>query len=362
MIAAVFPAFDERAFVRHALKGYDPLELMPRGRKIAEALRQHLPADYPRAAEILIASLDQRSPKTAGQSMASFLFLPHVLFVAEYGLEYFEISMRAQYALTKLFTAEFSIRRYLERHQEATLDRLKEWATDPSADVRRLVSEGSRPRLPWATRLRAFQADPRPVLALLELLKDDSDLYVRRSVANNLNDIGKDHPAVLIATARQWMVGATEERQWIIRHALRSAVKRAESGALELLGFGESAQVALRKDRIAPRRVAIGSSVTIACELVSMASRVQRLLVDVRVRYIKANGTHRPKVFKLKTVELAPREALPLSKTLSLMQLTTRKHYPGTHHIELMVNGRAYPLGSFELVQGKLPRREERIE
>jgi 3-methyladenine DNA glycosylase AlkC len=351
MIAAVFPAFDEKAFVKRALKGYDALELMARGRKIAEALRQHLPADYPRAAEMLIASLDQRPVKTAGQSMTSFLFLPHVLFVAEYGLDHFDVSMRAQHALTKLFTAEFSIRRYLERHQAATLARLKEWAADPSADVRRLVSEGTRPRLPWAIRLRAFQADPSPVLALLELLKDDPDLYVRRSVANNLSDIGKDHPAVLITTARKWMVGATEERRWIVRHALRSAVKRAESGALDLLGFGHSAEVVVQKVRIAPRRAAIGSSVTLACELRSKAATVQRLLVDLRVRYIKANGTHRPKVFKLKTVELASRESLPLNKTLSLMQLTTRKHYPGTHHLELMVNGRAYPLGSFELWQ-----------
>lgn len=350
MIAAVYPAFDEKAFVKGALKDYDALELMSRGRKIAQALRQYLPDDYVRAAEILIASLDQRPQKTLGQSMASFLFLPHVLFVAEYGLEHFEVSMRAQYVLTKLFTAEFSIRRYLERHQEATLARLKDWATDPSADVRRLVSEGTRPRLPWAPRLRAFQADPRPVLALLERLKDDPDLSVRRSVANNLNDIGKDHPALLVATAKQWMVEATEERRWIIRHALRSAVKRAESGALDLLGFRHSAHVAVQKVCITPSPVAIGSSVTLACELANRAARVQRLLVDLRVRYLKANGTHRPKVFKLKTVELAPREAVQFNKKLSLMQLTTRKHYPGTHHVDLMVNGRAYPLGTFELV------------
>lgn len=350
MIAAVFPAFDEKSFVKCALQGYDRLELMARGRKIAHALRQYLPDDYARAAEILIASLDHRPEKTGGQSMASFLFLPHVQFVAEYGLEHFDLSMRAQYVLTKLFTAEFSIRRYLERHQAETLARLKEWAIDPSADVRRLVSEGTRPRLPWAPRLRAFQADPRPVLALLELLKDDPDLYVRRSVANNLNDIGKDHPALLVTTARQWMVEATEERRWIIRHALRSAVKRAESGALDLLGFGDSAHVAVQKVRITPCTAAIGSSVNVACELANRAARVQRLLVDLRVRYIKANGTHRPKVFKLKTVELAPREKVPLSKTLSLMQLTTRKHYPGAHHMDLMVNGRAYPLGTFEVV------------
>jgi 3-methyladenine DNA glycosylase AlkC len=351
MIAAVFPAFDEKAFVRCALKDYDALELMPRGRNIARALRQYLPDDYARATEILIASLDHRPRQTAGQSMASFLFLPHVFFVAEYGLDHFEVSMRAQYALTKLFTAEFSIRRYLERHPEVTLARLKDWTTDPSPDVRRLVSEGTRPRLPWAPRLRAFQADPRPVLALLELLKDDPDLYVRRSVANNLNDIGKDHPAVLVATARQWMAEATEERRWIIRHALRSAVKRGEPEALGLLGFGGSAHVNVRKVRITPSPVSIGSSVTLACELANRAARVQRLLVDLRVRYIKANGRQRPKVFKLKTVELAPREAVQFNKKLSLIQLTTRRHYPGTHHVDLMVNGRAYPLGTFELVQ-----------
>ena len=122
------------------------------------------------------------------------------------------------------------------------------------------------------------------------------------------------------------------------------------SGAQNLLGFRHSANVAVQKVRITPSSVAIGSSVTLACELANRAARVQRLLVDLRVRYLKANGTHRPKVFKLKTVELAPREAVQFNKKLSLMQLTTRKHYPGTHHVDLMVNGRAYPLGTFELV------------
>lgn len=226
MIAAVFPAFDAKAFVRSALDGYAQLGLMPRGRKIAQTLRRYLPDDYTMAVEILLTSLDQRVARTAGQGMAPFLFLPHLLFVADYGLEHFESSMRAQYLLTQRFTAEFSIRRYLERHPAATLARLRKWAVDPNADVRRLVSEGTRPRLPWAPRLRAFQADPRPVLALLELLKDDPSLSVRRSVANNLNDIGKDHPALLVATGRKWMVDVTEERRWIVCHALRSAVKR----------------------------------------------------------------------------------------------------------------------------------------
>lgn len=350
MIAAVFPAFDAGAFVRSALNGYDQLNLMSRGRTIAQTLRRYLPDDYTTAVEILLASLDQKPERTAGQGMASFLFLPHVFFVAEYGLEHFEASMRAQYLLTQRFTAEYSIRRYLERYQAATLARLAEWTTDPSEDVRRLVSEGTRPRLPWAPRLRAFQADPRPVLALLDLLKDDPSLYVRRSVANNLNDIGKDHPTLLVETARRWMQGATEERRWIIRHALRSAVKRADAGALALLGFGEAARLSVRKVRITPPRPAIGSSVTIACEIVSRASIPQRLLVDLRVHYMKANGRPSPKIFKLKQVEVAPRAAVEVKKRVSLAQLTTRTHYPGRHMADVVVNGRAYPLGAFDLV------------
>ncbi len=352
MIVAVSPRFDEKAFVRSALDGYDELELMPRAWKIAHALRRCLPEDYEQALEILLASLDQPSGRTAAVGMGAFVFLPHVFFVAEYGLDHFEASMRAQYLLTQRFTAEFSIRRYLERHQKATLARLAEWTADPSEDVRRLVSEGTRPRLPWAPRLRAFQADPRPVLALLERLKDDASLYVRRSVANNLNDIGKDHPDVLVETARRWMENATEERRWIIRHALRSAVKRGEAGALHVLGFGDKALIAIGKVRITPSRPPIGSSVGITWEMANQASGGQRVLVDLRVHYVKANGKHSPKVFKLKTVELAPRETIRFSKSLALTQFTTRTHYPGTHRIELLVNGRAYPLGRFQVTAG----------
>jgi 3-methyladenine DNA glycosylase AlkC len=349
MIAAVFPRFDQKTFVRSVLDGYEALALMPRAWKIAHGLGRSLPDDYEKAVEILLASLDQKQERTLGQGMGSFLFLPHVFFVAEYGLEHFEASMRAQYLLTQRFTAEFSIRRYLERHQAATLARLAEWTADPSEDVRRLVSEGTRPRLPWAPRLRAFQADPRPVLTLLERLKDDPALYVRRSVANSLNDIGKDHPALLVETVRRWMVDATEERRWIIRHALRSAVKRAESGALEVLGYGDAARVSVGKVRITPQRPAIGSSVAIACELVNAASVAQRVLVDLRVQYVKAKGTRSPKVFKLKVVELAPHERVQLRKSLSLAQLTTRTHYPGRHMVDAMINGHAYPLGTFDL-------------
>src|SRR3989338_7440297 len=208
MITAVHPAFESRKFVADALKGYEALALMPRGNHIARALQRPLPPDYPKALKILLASLDQPHGRDAGLTLGSFLYLPHTMFVAEFGLDHFEASMQAQHALTQRFTAEFSIRPFLQQHEAATLARLKQWASDPSEHVRRLVSEGSRPRLPWASRLPAFQKNPAPVIELLELLKDDPALYVRRSVANNLNDIGKDHPDLLAQTAKRWLQGA----------------------------------------------------------------------------------------------------------------------------------------------------------
>ena len=265
-----------------------------------------------------------------------------------------EASMQAQYALTQRFTAEFSIRPFLEQHPQATLAPLRQWAFDASPQVRRLVSEGTRPRLPWASRLREFQKDPTPVLALLELLKDDVDLYVRRSVANNLNDIGKDHPVLLTQTAQRWLDGAGTERQWIVRHALRSAVKRGEAGALAVLGFGQAAQVTVRDAAIVPTQAVMGTSVTLRCELHNPQAHAQRVLVDFCVHYIKANGQPKPKVFKLTTVDLAAGDTLRLSKRLSLSEMSTRKHYPGTHRVELLLNGAPHPLGSFELLPGEV--------
>ncbi|MEJ0085464.1 MAG: DNA alkylation repair protein [Pseudomonadota bacterium] len=347
MIVAVHPAFPEKVFLHDALAGYAPLSLTARGSHIAAALHKHLPQDYPKAVVILLASATQAHDYRGG--MGSFLFMPHLLFVARFGLDHFEESMRAQHALTQLFTAEFSIRAFLEKHPARTLARLRQWATDPSEHVRRLVSEGTRPRLPWAARLRAFQQDPRPVLELLELLKDDPALYVRRSVANNLNDIGKDHPKILTTVAKRWLRGASAERQWIVRHALRSAVKRADAGALAALGYGAKADVGVRQVSIAPARVTIGGSVSVSFELVNKAAKRQRVMADLVVHFVKSRGTG-AKTFKLRAVDLPPRGHVVLSKKITLQQLTTRKHYAGVHRVDALLNGGVRPLGKFVLV------------
>ncbi len=350
MMAGVHPAFPGEFFLRDVLQGYEQLDLMQRARHMSAVLRRCLPQDYNQAAEILIASLGPVLERTEGMGMVPFVYLPHVFFVADYGLDHFDLSMRAQHALTQRFTAEFSIRPYLVRHRDATLARLEVWAKDPSVHVRRLVSEGTRPRLPWAPRLREFQADPRPVLRLLELLKDDAEIYVRRSVANNLNDIGKDHPQLLANTAGRWLQGASPPRQWVVRHALRSAVKRGEAGALKVLGFGGQVDVALANASVTPQKVSVGDAVSITLDIRNTAKQEQDVLVDLRVFYMKANGKPSPKVFKLKALHLESGESARLSKAISLAKMTTRRHYPGVHRVEVLLNGQPRPLGDFELV------------
>lgn len=348
-ISAVHPRFPAKAFVKDALAGFDALELTGRGRHLATALHRHLPSNYPQAVDILVRSSALPPKRKVASGMTGFFYMPHCFFVAEHGLGHLAESFAAQHALTQKFTCEFSIRPFLIHHPEATLAQLREWAHDPSDHVRRLVSEGTRPRLPWAMRLPAFQANPQPVLELLELLKDDPALYVRRSVANNLNDIGKDNPQVLVDVAQRWLAQASPEREWVVRHALRWAVKQGDAGALKVLGFGKAQAANLQNPRISPAKAEIGGAVTIAFDLHNPAAKTQDWMVDLAVHYVKSNGASRAKVFKLKAVKIAPGATENFRKTLSLREMTTRKHFAGVHQVDAVVNGVAVAVGRFEL-------------
>lgn len=241
-VALARPAFDSSGFRRAALDGLEPLAILARGGHLAAALRRFLPPRYGDAVGVLLRSLTPPLARTDGNGLGVFFYLPHVRFVADYGLDPagnggkdpFEASMGAQYELTRRFSAEFSIRPFLIREQERTLARLRRWTRDPDPHVRRLCSEGSRPRLPWAQRIPAFVKDPRPALPLLEALKDDPDLYVRRSVANHVGDIAKDHPELAFSLCERWLAGASAERRWVVRHAVRLPAKKGVRAALRL--------------------------------------------------------------------------------------------------------------------------------
>jgi 3-methyladenine DNA glycosylase AlkC len=351
-LVRVYPAFPARRFVKDACAGLDELELLDRGKHIAAALAKHLPPHYPEAVEILLRSLgpEHASDELVGVGMAPFFYLPHVVFVAERGLDHFELSMRAQYELTKRFSAESSIRAYIAKDPERTFAVLREWSKDANAHVRRLVSEGTRLRLPWASRVAWLDANPDRVLQLLELLKNDPTTLVRRSVANNLNDLGKVHPKLLIETCAAWLDGAPAERRALVEHALRSAVKRGEPDALRLLGYGEKPSVSIEDVRFDPERVAIGEKVSVSFVLRSRARTPQSLHVDIVVHFVKAKGRSAPKVFKLERIRIQPRERVEMRTRISLAVHTTRKPHPGTHAVDVVVNGESRRAGAFEVV------------
>lgn len=352
-ISRVYAAFPNAAFVKQVCTGLEDLELLDRGKHIAAALASHLPQQYPEAIEVLLQSLgpEHVSDELVGVGMAPFFYLPHVIFVAERGLDHFDLSIRAQHELTKRFSAESSMRPYIARDPNRTFAVLREWATDPNPHVRRLVSECTRLRLPWAARVAWLDANPERVLQLLALLKDDPSTLVRRSVANNLNDLGKVRPDLLTRTCAAWLEGASSERRALVEHALRSAVKRAEPNALRLLGYGKKARVAVEDVRFVPRRLEIGKRVSVRFALRGTARISQDLLVDIAVHFVKANGTGSPKVFKLKRVTLPAGGCMEFRTTISLAVHTTRTPRAGTHRVDVVVNGKATPIGSFVVTQ-----------
>jgi 3-methyladenine DNA glycosylase AlkC len=354
-IARVESAFPSRAFIKQATAGLEDLELLDRGKHIARALAKYLPDSYAEAVDVLLRSLgpEHSTDELVGVGMAPFFYLPHTIFVAEHGLDHFDVSMRAQYELTKRFSAEGSIRPYIAKEPERTFVVLRNWARDPNAHVRRLVSEGTRLRLPWAMRVAWLDQNPERVIELLDLLKDDPTTLVRRSVANNLNDLGKVHPKLLINTCSAWLQDAPRERLALVEHALRSAIKRGEPGALRLLGFGNKPSLAVQDVRFQPKRVAIGGKVAVSFALTNKKRASQDLLIDLAVHFVKANGNGSPKVFKLKRVVLKPKGRVELATKISLAVHTTRKPRPGRHGVDVLVNGSAIPLGSFDVVAAR---------
>jgi len=239
---AVDSHFDATAFCQAATQGLEALELKDRARHIAHALNAQLPQDIVQACETVIQAFGTKLAVTKDYGLTPFFYMPHSEWIGLYAVQDFACGMRANYELTQRYTAEFSVRPFIIEHESACLGQLDAWCTDPNPHVRRLVSEGTRPRLPWAMRLKNIQTTPQLSLPLLEKLNDDPDLYVRRSVANHLGDLAKDHLELVLDTVARWLKEsqrmkdstAAKNRRWIIRHALRYPAKKEDPHALEI--------------------------------------------------------------------------------------------------------------------------------
>ncbi|MDB5709647.1 MAG: alkylation repair protein [Sphingomonas bacterium] len=337
---AVFPTFDTAQFIALCSDGLDDLSLMARLRRVTEALHATLPDDYRTALEIL--------RRLAPRLNSGFVTMVLPDYVALYGQHDFDISMEALKFFTVFGSSEFAVRHFLRCDLNRGLAAMERWARDENEHVRRLASEGSRPRLPWSFKLAAVIADPSLTQGIIDTLKTDPSRYVRKSVANHLNDVAKDNPEWMLARIEAWPrdnVATT----WIARHALRTLIKRGDQRALAILGAGDAPEIRVVDFTVSPRSIPLGDNITLSIILRSTAKQDQRLVIDYAVHYVKKSGATAAKVFKLRTIDLKGGEDMSLTHRQPIRDFTTRTHHPGLHKIDLMVNGRVVAQGMFDL-------------
>ena len=341
-VQAQYSLFDKESFVAQVLdEGWAARELKERMRHISITLHDFLPDDY----RTVLNILRQTAPHIGQYGFACMVFSD---FVEVYGLDDYDASIPALEQFTQQISAEFAVRPFIVKYQDQMMAQMLAWAKTDNEHLRRLASEGCRPRLPWGIALPAFKADPSPVLPILELLKEDESETVRRSVANNLNDISKDNPDVVIDVLRRWQTDDTDEMRRLISHALRTLLKAGHPGALALLGYGPPA-VEVHNLAVEPAAIPMGGEVTFSFDVASLAGEAQDLMIDFIVHLVRARGKRTPKVFKLTKRTLQPGEVLRIEKAFSFQPVTTRKYYPGQHAIEPQINGITYGSISFQV-------------
>lgn len=343
-LAAIEPRFSAKIFRQRGLEGLDALNLLQRLRRLTDAVHAALPLAYPQ----VLAALRQLAPQLPRG-------LPSLMppdYVSVHGRAHFDESMEALKFFTPFGSSEFGVRPFLAQDLSRALRWMEKWSRDSCEHVRRLASEGCRPRLPWAARLPELIRDPHPVAPILENLRADPSAYVRKSVANHLNDIAKDHPEWVLERLAHWPRDHPATA-WISRHALRTLIKQGDRRALALLGAGEPPQLTVTGFSAKPTRLRLGQRFTLEAQLRADAHQEQRLVIDYAIHYVKKSARPSRKVFKWKEITLAPGEHVILRKDQTIRDFTTRTHHPGRHDIELLVNGETLAKTHFDLVQAE---------
>jgi 3-methyladenine DNA glycosylase AlkC len=333
--------FKAQPFIDQVMAGLLPLELKARIAWIASVLADHLPTDFSAAAAAIYAALPPPlDPALTDDDFGHFIHAPLGVYAENHGLAgHLEISLDLLEAITKRFSMEFSIRAFLNAHEGAVLDRMQDWAVDPNYHVRRLVSEGTRPKLPWGQGVGLTHDQTLP---LLDKLHSDPTRYVVRSVANHLNDISKSDPDLVTDRLQAWQLAAQQtpnEIAWLSKHATRTLIKTGHPGAMALLGYACDAQISVQEFAISPTVLNIGDAAEVTCTLIAPANTP--VIVDYVIDYVKANGRNAPKVSKFKVLGLKANQSVTLNKKHTFKgDATTFRLYPGAHQVHLQVNGR----------------------
>lgn len=343
------PGFDRTGFESEVLDRLPDLELKQRIDMIARVLVSHLDADFEKAVRQIRASLPPPlDPTLADDDFGDFILIPLGKYVEDNGADHYEISMKLLREITMRVSMEGPVRRFIDDRPDAALELFGDWARDENYHVRRLVSESTRPRLPWAPRIGLDIEAPLP---LLDVLHADRTRYVTRSVANHLNDIAKERPEIVIETLRRWQESDLQdpmELRWMTRHSLRTLIKRGDQTALALLGYGDEPNISTELMLLTPT-VRPGHALEFTLSINAISD--QRLLVDYVIDFASANGTNRSKVFKLRELSLSAGETAEVTKRHLLhSNATTYRLYPGDHTVTIVVNGRDIALGRFRVV------------
>jgi 3-methyladenine DNA glycosylase AlkC len=340
IIGKHYKPFKQEAFLQNVFnKQWQTLELKQRMRHISQTVHQYLPVSYQKQIEIL---------KPVSQEFNGFLALIFPDFVEVFGLDDYETSIDALEHFTQYSSSEFAVRPFIVKYPKQMLKQHLAWAKNKDHHVRRLASEGIRPRLPWAMALPQFKRDPAPLLPILELLKNDESEYVRKSVANNLNDISKDHADVVIEIVNKWQ-GVSPKTDWIVKHASRGLLKQGHTEALSAFGLNHKLKASVSGLKISKQKMAIGDSFTFSFTTQLLEKKEHNVKLEYRIYFMKANGKQSGKIFQVGTYAIAPNHQLDTQRSHSFADLTTRKHHKGEHRLAVVVNGKEMGEVSFVL-------------
>jgi 3-methyladenine DNA glycosylase AlkC len=348
VLMSVIPQFDSKKFIRKIFSSQWPsLELKQRVRHISVSLHDFLPKDFEKAAQLLVQLSNKLLNDGIREQSFTSIFIPD--YIEVYGLDHPEVSLKALGEITKLVSAEFAIRPFILRYPDKTMKYMTDWSKSKHASVRRLSSEGCRPRLPWAMGIPFLKKDPSSILPILENLKADPSEYVRRSVANNLNDIAKDHPGLVLTIADQWK-RSHPDTDWILKHGCRTLLKRGDSAALLLHGFKPESKFELKQLSVSAKEIRIGEGFDLSFSIRSKETEESSFRIEYKINFLTSSKKRSTKIFRVTERILKPNEVVAFSRRHSFKNLTTRKHFPGKHSLTIVVNGQNAKSVNFQLI------------
>ena len=325
---------------------WEALELKGRMKHVTQKLHKQLPKDYNQAIDIIVGITDIIEKENT-QMNITHMVMPN--YVELYGVDHLQKSIAAMEKITQFVSCEFAVRPYIIKYPKQMMKQMLQWSKHPHQNVRRFASEGCRPRLPWAVALPDLKKDPAPIFPILENLKNDESDFVRKSVANNLNDISKDHPDVVLDMASQWK-GTSKNTDWIVKHACRTLLKQAHPKAMSLFGFNHSDDIKVNDFKINTPKVVFGNHLDFSFSIKNNGSEATTIRLEYYIYFIKANGSLAKKIFKISEKNYSASSNNIVQRKHAIKPITTRKYYPGLHQIALVVNGKELHKHDFELL------------